>query len=65
MAKTNSIIKTAATVVLSKTLSGNDCIVSLQEDQGWVHTIYFFKEESSKIDLGHKIKITLERIESN
>ncbi len=65
MAKTNSIIKTAAVTVLSKTLSGNDCIVSLQEDQGRVHTIYFSKEESSKIDLGDKIKITLERIESN
>lgn len=65
MAKTNSIIKTSAAAVLSKTLSGNDCIVSLQEDQGRVHTIYFSKEESSKIDLGDKIKITLERIESN
>lgn len=63
MAKTNSIIKTATVIVLSKTLSGNDCIVSLQEDQGRVHTIYFSKEESSKIDLGHKIRIVLEKIE--
>jgi hypothetical protein len=50
--------------VLSKTLSGSDCIVSLQEDQGRVHTVYLSREESSKIDLGYKLKITLENIES-
>jgi len=64
MAKTNLIIKTAATTVISKTLSGSDCIVSLQEDQGRVHTIYLSQEESSKIDLGHKLKFTLEKVET-
>jgi len=64
MAKKNSIIKTAAVSVISKTLSGSDCIVSLQEDQGRVHTIYLSQEESSKIDLGHKLKFTLEKVES-
>jgi len=64
MAKTNSIIKTAAVSVISKTLSGSDCIVSLQEEQGRVHTIYLSQEESSKIDLGHKLKVTIEKVES-
>jgi hypothetical protein len=64
MAKKNSIIKTAAVSVISKTLSGSDCIVSLQEEQGRVHTIYLSQEESSKIDLGHKLKLTFERVES-
>lgn len=64
MAKTNFTIKTAATTVISKTLSGGDCIVSLQEDQGRVHTIYLSQEESSKIDLGHKLKFTLEKVET-
>lgn len=64
MAKTNSIIKTAAVSVISKTLSGSDCIVSLQEEQGRVHTIYLSQEESSKIDLGHKLKFTLEKVET-
>lgn len=64
MAKKNSIIKTAAVSVISKTLSGSDCIVSLQEEQGRVHAIYLSQEESSKIDLGHKLKLTFERVES-
>jgi hypothetical protein len=64
MAKTNFIIKTTATTVISKTLSGSDCIVSLQEDQGRVHTIYLSQEESSKIDLGYKLKFTLEKVET-
>ena len=64
MTKKNSIIKTAAVSVISKTLSGSDCIVSLQEEQGRVHTIYLSQEESSKIDLGHKLKLTFERVES-
>jgi hypothetical protein len=64
MAKTNSIIKTAAVSVISKTLSGSDCIASLQEEQGRVHTIYLSREESSKIDLGHKLKFTLEKVEA-
>ncbi len=64
MSKKNSIIKTAAVSVISKTLSGSDCIVSLQEDQGRVHTIYLSREESSKIDLGNKLKFTFEKVES-
>jgi hypothetical protein len=64
MAKTNLTIKTAATTVISKTLSGSDCIVSLQEDQGRVHTIYLSQEESSKIDLGYKLKFILEKVET-
>jgi len=64
MAKTNSIIKTAAVSVISKTLSGSDCIVSLQEDQGRVHTIYLSQEEVSKIDLGQKLKFTIEKVEA-
>jgi hypothetical protein len=63
MAKTNSI-KSMAVTVLSKTLSGSDCIVSLQEEHGRVHTIYLSKEESSGIDLGHKLKLTIEKVES-
>lgn len=65
MAKTNSIIKTVTATVLSKTLSGGDCILSLQEDHGRVHTIYFSKEEASKVDLGYKLKLTIEKVESN
>lgn len=64
MAKKNSIIKNASVTVISKTLSGPDCIVSLQEEQGRVHTFYFSQQESSKIDLGHKLKITLEKVEA-
>ena len=63
MAKTNST-KVITATVLSKTLSGNDCIVSLQEDQGRVHTIYLSKEESSKVDLGNKLKLTVEKVDS-
>lgn len=64
MAKTNSTIKTAGVSVISKTLSGSDCIVSLQEEHGRVHTLYFSRDESSGIDLGHKLKITIEKVES-
>lgn len=64
MAKNNPIIKTSPVTVISKTLSGQDCIVSLQEEQGRVHTLYFSREESSKVDLGNKLKITIEKVES-
>lgn len=63
MAKTPSPIKTAEAKVISKSLSGDQFIVSLQEAQGKVHTLYLTKEESSKIDLGDSIKITLEKVE--
>lgn len=63
MAKTN-IIKNVTVAVLSKTLSGEDCIVSLQEQHGRVHTVYLSREESSKIDLGHGLKLTIEKVES-
>jgi len=62
MAKTNSI-KICEATVISKTLSGSDFIVSLQEDKGKVHTLYLVKEESSKIDLGEIIQIILEKVE--
>jgi hypothetical protein len=62
MAKTNSI-KICKATVISKTLSGSDFIVSLQEDKGKVHTLYLDKEESLKVDLGEKIQITLEKAE--
>ncbi|MFA5961919.1 MAG: hypothetical protein WC848_04520 [Parcubacteria group bacterium] len=64
MAKTNSLAISVTVTVLSKTLSGGDCIVSLQEGQGRVHTIYLSLEESSKIDLGHKLKFTIEKVEA-
>jgi hypothetical protein len=64
MAKTNLALKTAAVTVISKTLSGSDCIASLQEEHGRVHTIYLSREESSKIDLGDKVKFTLEKVDS-
>jgi hypothetical protein len=62
MAKSN-LIKTCKVVVISKTLSGNDFIVSLQEGQGKVHTHCFNKEESSKVDLGDKLQITIGKVE--
>ena len=65
MAKNNSIIKTSPVTLISKTLSGQDCIVSLQEEQGRVHSLYFSREESSKVDLGNKLKITIERSNQN
>ena len=63
MAKSNSTIKTGQVIVISKTLSGNDFIISLQEGQGKVHTHCLNKEESSKIDLGDKLQITIEKVE--
>lgn len=65
MAKTNPKVKTAQATVISKTLSGGDFIVSLQEDGGRVHTIYLTREESSQIDLGDKVQVTIEKVESN
>jgi hypothetical protein len=63
MPKISSPIKSAETKVISKTLSGDQFIISLQEGQGKVHTIYLTKEESSRIDLGDSVKITLEKVE--
>lgn len=63
MAKTN-LVKSVAVTVLSKTLSGGDCIVSLQEEHGRVHSIYLSREESSGIDLGYNLKFTIEKVES-
>lgn len=62
MAKAN-LIKAGKAVVISKTLSGDNFIVSLQEEQGKVHTMYLTKEESFKIDLGDKVQITIEKSE--
>jgi hypothetical protein len=63
MPKIPNPIKTAETKVISKSLSGDEFIVSLQEGQGKVHTLYLNKEESSQIDLGDSVKITLEKVE--
>ena len=63
MAKTN-LVKSVAVTVLSKTLSGGDCIVSLQEEHGRVHTLYLSREESSVLDLGYNLKLTIEKVES-
>ncbi len=63
MPKTPNPIKSAETKVISKSLSGDQFIVSLQEGQGKVHTIYMTKEESAQIDLGDSVKITLEKVE--
>jgi hypothetical protein len=63
MAKSNSTIKTAKVKAMSKTLSGSDCIVSFQEDQGRVHTLYLSKEESSAIDLGDTIQIIIAKVD--
>jgi len=62
MAKAN-LVKTCKVTVISKTLSGNDVIASLQEGQGKVHTQCLTEEESSKIDLGNKLQITIEKVE--
>lgn len=48
---------------MSKTLSGSDCIVSFQEDQGRVHTLYLNKEESSAIDLGDTIQLIIAKVD--
>lgn len=62
MAKAN-LIKTGEVKVISKTLSGSDFIISLQEGQGKVHSVQFTKDESSKVDLGDKLKIIIEKSE--
>lgn len=62
MAKIN-LIKTSEVKVISKTLSGDDFIISLQEGHGKVHSVYFSKDESSKVDLGDKVKIIIEKSE--
>jgi len=62
MAKAN-LIKTSEVKVISKTLSGSDFIISLQEGQGKVHSVQFTKEESSKVDLGDRLKIIIEKSE--
>ena len=62
MAKAN-LIKISEVKVISKTLSGSDFIISLQEGQGKVHSLQLTKDESSKVDLGDKLKIIIEKSE--
>ena len=58
----NQIAPKTATVI-SKTMSGNDFLVTFQESQGCVHTMQLKKEDSSRLDLGDKIKITIQKVE--
>ena len=58
----NQIAPKPATVI-SKTMSGSDFLVTLQESQGCVHTLQLKKEDSVQLDLGDKIKITIQKVE--
>ena len=58
----NQIPSKIATVI-SKTMSGNDFLITLQESQGCVHTLQVKKEDSVQLDLGDKIKITIQKVE--
>ena len=58
----NQIAPKTATVI-SKTISGSDFLITFQESQGCVHTLQLKKEDSSQLDLGDKIKITIQKVE--
>ncbi len=58
----NQIPSKTATVI-SKTMSGNDFLITFQESQGCVHTLQVKKEDSAQLDLGDKIKITIQKVE--
>jgi hypothetical protein len=64
MAKnTENQILPKQTTIISKTMSGNDFLITLQESQGCVHTLQLKKEDSVQLDLGDKIKITIQKVE--
>lgn len=64
MAKsTENQISPKSATVISKTMSGGDFLVTLQESQGCVHTIQLKKEDSVQLDLGDKIKIIIQKVE--
>ncbi len=58
---TQSAVKN--TTVISKTMSGDEILVTLQESQGRVHTINLAKDEASQLELEDKIKITIQKVE--
>lgn len=58
----NQIVPKSATVI-SKTMSGSDFLITLQESQGCVHTLLLKKEDSAQLDLGDKIKITIQKVD--
>ncbi len=58
----NQITPKTATVI-SKTMSGNDFLVTCQESQGCVHTFQLKKEDSTQLDLGNKIKIIIQKVD--
>lgn len=62
MAKNNSTIKVVRAKLMSKTLSGGDCIASFQEDQGRIYTIYLEKAESAAVDLGDLVQFTIAKV---
>ena len=64
MPKNNSVQPAAKTAtVISKTMSGNQILATLQEGQGLVHTLSLAKEEASELELGDKVKITIQKVE--
>lgn len=58
----NQITAKTATII-SKTMSGNDFLVTCQEGQGCVYTLQLKKEDLVQLDLGDKIKITIQKVE--
>ncbi len=56
-------IPSKTVTVISKTMSGGDLLVTLQESQGCVHTLQLKREDSAQLDLGDKIKITIQKVE--
>lgn len=56
-------IPSRTTTVISKTMSGSDFLITFQESQGCVHTMQLKKEDSAQLDLGDKIKISIQKVE--
>ena len=64
MPKNNNLQPVAKTAILiSKTMSGDQILATLQESQGRVHTLNLGKEEASELELGDKVKITIQKVE--
>ena len=63
MAKNDNQSQPKTGTVISKTMSGSEFLITLQEGQGCVHTLNVSKEESSQYELGDKIKLTLQKVE--
>ncbi len=58
-----NLIAPKTATVISKTMSGSDCLVTCQENPGCVHTMQLKKEDAALFDLGNKIKITIQKVE--